>query len=219
MPETRDSDWSWQGYVDRNNSELVSNWGNLVNRVLNMTQRYFKGIVPDPGELTAQDKALLAAIDAGFDSVGALYDACKFRAVTQEALRLSSLVNQYLEETSPWTAAKTDMAATGRSLYTAIQAISALKALWAPILPFTSQKLHEMLGEEGTLFGTQKVETYQEETRSHMGVTYDGTTAIGTWQRVEIPVGRQLPKPKPLFKKLDESVVADEFARLGPKPE
>ncbi len=219
MPETRDSDWSWQGYVDRNNSELVSNWGNLVNRVLNMTNRYFNGIVPDPGQLAEQDTALLDAIDAGFDSVGALYDACKFRAVAQEALRLSTLVNQYLEETSPWTTAKTDMAATGRSLYTAVQAISALKAMWAPILPFTSQALHEMLGEEGALFGTQKVETYQEETRSHVGLTYDGAAAVGTWSRSEIPVGRQLPKPRPLFKKLDDSVVADEFTRLGPKPE
>jgi methionyl-tRNA synthetase len=151
--------------------------------------------------------------------MAALYDACKFRAATQEALRLSTLVNQYLEETSPWTTAKTDLTATGRSLYVALQAISALKAMWAPILPFTSQKLHELLGEEGTMFGTQKVETYQEETRSHIGLTYDGSGSVGTWSRVKIPVGRQLPKPKPLFKKLDDSVVADEFARLGPKPE
>ncbi len=149
MPETRDSDWSWQGYVERNNTELVGNWGNLVNRVLNMTKRYFKGEVPDPGELTDKDQALLAAIDAGFDSVAQLYDGCKFRAVVQENLRLSSLVNQYLEETSPWTTAKTDMQATARSLYTALQAISGLKVLWAPILPYTSQQLHEMLGEEG----------------------------------------------------------------------
>ena len=167
MPETRDSDWSWQGYVDRNNSELVGNWGNLVNRVLNMTKRYFKGEVPDPGELTDKDRNLLAAIDAAFDTVAALYDGCKFRAVVQENLRLSSLVNQYLEDTSPWTTAKTDLQATARSLYTAIQAISGLKMLWAPILPFTSQTLHELLGEEGNLFGQQVVNEYAESSRSH----------------------------------------------------
>ncbi|MCZ7668004.1 MAG: class I tRNA ligase family protein [Chloroflexi bacterium] len=72
MPETRDSDWSWSGYVERNNAELVGNWGNLVNRVLNMTKRYFHGAVPDPGQLTAKDADLLAAIDAGFESVAAL---------------------------------------------------------------------------------------------------------------------------------------------------
>ncbi|MCA9927174.1 MAG: methionine--tRNA ligase [Anaerolineales bacterium] len=215
MPETRDSDWSWQGYVDRNNSELVGNWGNLVNRVLNMTKRYFKGELPDPGELTAKDKELLAAIDTGFETVAQLYDACKFRQVVQENLRLSSLVNTYLEETSPWTTAKTDMVATGRSLYTAIQAINALKLFWAPILPFTSQHLHEMLGEESPLFGDQVVETYEESTRSHIGLTYKNGLETDIWHRQDIPVGRRLPKPKPLFKKLDQSVVEDELSRLG----
>ena len=215
MPETRDSDWSWQGYVDRNNSELVGNWGNLVNRVLNMTKRYFKGEVPDPGDLTEKDHELLAAVDAGFDTVAELYDACKFRAVVQENLRLSSLVNQYLEDTSPWTTAKTDMQATARSLYTTIQAISGLKVLWSPILPFTSQTLHELLGESGTLFGEQVVETYAESSKTHRGLTYKGETAVGQWSRTEIPVGRTLPKPQPLFKKLDASVVEDELARLG----
>ncbi len=215
MPETRDSDWSWQGYVDRNNSELVGNWGNLVNRVLNMTKRYFKGEVPDPGELTDKDRNLLAAVDAAFDTVADLYDACKFRAVVQENLRLSSLVNQYLEDTSPWTTAKTDLQATARSLYTAIQAISGLKMLWAPILPFTSQTLHGLLGEEGNLFGQQVVKEYAESSRSHIALTYDGETAVGQWSRTEIPVGLTLPKPQPLFKKLDQSVVEDELARLG----
>ncbi len=214
MPETRDSDWSWGGYIERNNAELVGNWGNLVNRVLNMTKRYFKSELPDPGELTEQDKTLLAAVDTGFATVAALYDACKFRAAAQEILRLSSLVNQYLEDTSPWSTAKTDMQATGRILNTAVQAISGLKVLWAPILPFTSQQLHEMLGENGELFGQQVIETYFEEKRSHIGLTYDGKTAVGQWARSEIPVGRQLPKPMPLFKKLDATVAEEELARL-----
>lgn len=216
MPETRDSDWSWEGYIERNNAELVGNWGNLVNRVLNMTKRYFKGEVPNPGELTAQDQALLDAIDEGFQTVADLYDGCKFRAAVQENLRLSSLVNQYLEDTSPWTTAKTDMQATARSLYTVLQAISGLKVLWAPILPFTSQQLHEMLGENGTLFGQQVIETYFEAQKSHNGLTYKGETAVGDWIRTDIPVGRQLPKPMPLFKKLDASLAEDELARLQP---
>lgn len=215
MPETRDSDWSWTSFVERNNNELVGNWGNLVNRVLNMTRRYFHGAVPAPGPLTAVDEKLLAEIDAGFESVGSLYDACKFRAATQELLRLSTVVNQYLEETSPWKTAKSDEQATARTLHTALQAINALKIMWAPILPFTSQRLHEMLGEEGALFGEQKVETYEEATKSHVALTYDGETAVGRWQREEIPAGRQLPKPQPLFKKLDESVAEEELARLG----
>ena len=97
MPEARDSDWTWGGFVERNNNELVANWGNLVNRVLSMIRRYFGGVVPEPGELTDADRALLAAVDEGFTTVAAHYDGCKFRAAVQEALRLSTLVNQYLD--------------------------------------------------------------------------------------------------------------------------
>ncbi|MGD2076960.1 MAG: methionine--tRNA ligase [Chloroflexota bacterium] len=214
MPETRDSDWSWHGYVERNNGELVANWGNLVNRVLNMTQRYFDGRVPEPGSLTAEDEALLSAMDDGFKQVAALYDACKFRAALQETLALATRVNQYLEETSPWRTIKSDPVAAGRALYVALQAISGLKILFAPVLPFTSQQTHEMLGEAGQLFGEQRVERYEEETRSHIALTYDPSTAIGRWQRDVVPAGRVLPKPKPLFRKLEPETADEELARL-----
>jgi methionyl-tRNA synthetase len=215
MPETRDSDWSWHGYVERNNNELVANWGNLVHRVLNMTQRYFDGAVPDPGQLRAQDKALLEAIDAGFTSVGDHYDSCKFRAAASEAMALATKVNQYLEEMSPWKTAKSDTSATAQTLYTALQAINGLKVLLAPILPFTSQRLHELLAEEGQILGLQRVQVYEESERRHTALTYDGSQAIGRWERAKIPAGRSLPEPAPLFKKLDESVAEDELARLG----
>jgi methionyl-tRNA synthetase len=219
MPETRDSDWSWEGFIERNNNELVANWGNLVNRVLNMTRRYFDGVVPQPGVLAAADTSLLAAIDAGFESTAELYASCKFRAAVQETLRLSTLVNQYLEETSPWTTIKTDKVAAGRALYVAAQALNGLKTLWAPVLPFTSQKLHEMLGEAGSIFGEQIVRQYEEPTRSHLALTYDGGAAAGRWQRIEIPAGRPLPQPQPLFKKLEPELATEELLRLGPKPE
>ncbi|MFN2221175.1 MAG: methionine--tRNA ligase [Candidatus Promineifilaceae bacterium] len=215
MPETRDSDWSWHGYVERNNGELVANWGNLVNRVLNMTQRYFDGVVPEPGPLTAEDEALLSAVDEGFQRVAEQYDACKFRAALQETMALATRVNQYLEETGPWRTIKNDRTAAGRSLYVALQAINGLKVLLAPVLPFTSQETHEMLGEEGQLFGEQRVETYQEESRSHIALTYDGSKAIGRWERSLVPAGRALPKPSPLFRKLDPEIADEELARLG----
>lgn len=215
MPETRDSDWSWQGFVERNNSELVANWGNLVNRVLRMTQRYF-GAVPEPGPLTEEDEALLTAVDEAFDTIGALYDACKFRAALQETLRLSSQVNQYLEETSPWLSIKEDRAAAARALYVALQAISGLKTLFAPVLPFTSQTLHALLGEEGQLFGEAIITTVADKNGSHDVLTYEGVKAEGRWERLAVPAERQLPKPRPLFEKLDvDEVVAAEMARLG----
>ncbi len=215
MPETRDSDWTWEGFVERNNGELVANWGNLVNRVLNMTRRYFEGQVPDPGLLNERDQTLLSAVDQGFDEIGRLYDACKFRAALQETLALATKVNQYLEETSPWLTVKSDPQTTARSLYTAIQAINGLKILLAPVLPFTCQGLHEMLGENGQLFGRPVIKEYKENTRDHVALTYDGSEAIGQWERIEIPVGRKLPKPSPLFRKLDPSVADEELARLG----
>jgi len=214
MPETRDSDWTWDGFVTRNNSELVANWGNLVNRVFNMTGRYFDGVVPETGKLTDLDESLLADIDAGFDLVGALYDSCKFRAALQETMTLATKVNQYLEDTKPWKSGTGDLEATARSLNTALQAINGLKILLAPVLPHTSQQVHEMLGEQGSLFGSQIVETYYEESKSHIGLTYDGSQATGRWRREVIPHGRQLPKAKPLFKKLDPSVAEEELRQL-----
>jgi methionyl-tRNA synthetase len=216
MPETRDSDWSWEGYVERNNSELVANWGNLVNRVLNMTQRYFDGRVPNPGTQSEKDFALFESLGDGFSAVGNLYDSCRFRAALQETLNLSTLVNQYLEDTSPWMAIKSEPEAVERSIYTAIQALSALKILIAPILPFSSQALHEMLGERGNLFGEQKIVTYDEDGQSHLALTHDGSKAIGQWKHSLIPAGRQLPKPSPLFRKLDASVADEELKRLTP---
>jgi methionyl-tRNA synthetase len=215
MPETRDSDWSWDGYVERNNSELVATWGNLVNRALSMTQRYCDGRIPDPGELTEQDRALLTAVDEAFNTASVLYDACKFRAAVQEALAAATRVNQYLEETSPWTTVKTDPAAAHRALYVTLQAINGLKLIFAPVLPFTSQALHELLGEEGQLFGEQLVETYSEEKGNHTALTYDGRAAVGGWERKELPIGRVLPKPRPLFKKLEPDLAEQERARLG----
>ncbi len=214
MPETRDSDWSWDSYVERNNSELVGNWGNLVNRVLNMTNRYFGGAVPDPGQLTERDESLLRQVEIAFVDIGALYNACKFRAALQESLAVSTQVNRYLEETSPWKTAKTDLAATGRSLYVSIQAIGALKLFFAPVLPFTCQLLHELLGEEGQLYGQSKVITVEESSQSHIALTYDGSEAVGGWSFQRIPVGRQIKKATPLFKKLDPEVAKEEIARM-----
>jgi methionyl-tRNA synthetase len=89
-----------------------------------------------------------------------------------------------------------------------------LKTILASILPHTAQQLHEYLGYEGPLFGTQHVVEYQEETRSHHTLTYDHSGAIGTWEPSELPPGQALRPPAPLFKKLDESVIEEEYARL-----
>jgi methionyl-tRNA synthetase len=104
-------------------------------------------------------------------------------------------------------------------VYVILRAVDNLKTILAPILPHTAQKLHEFLGYEGQLFGTQHVVEYQEEARlggvrSHEALAYDYGGAIGTWAARALPPGQALCKPAPLFKKLDESLIDEEYARL-----
>jgi methionyl-tRNA synthetase len=127
-----------------------------------------------------------------------------------------------LDRKAPWFQIKEDKAAAAASVYVILRVVDNLKTILAPILPHTAQRLHETLGYEGQLFGTQYVVEYQEETRSHRALTYDHSGAIGThslrsvqaWAKSELPPGQALRQPAPLFKKLDESVIEEEYARL-----
>jgi methionyl-tRNA synthetase len=213
-PETRDTEFSWEDFVERNNNELVATWGNLANRMLSFAYKRFDGKVPEPGELDPEDRALLEKVEGGFETVGELYGACKFRAALGEAMGLAREANGYLDRKAPWFQIKEDKAAAATTVYVILRAVDSLKTILAPILPHTAQRLHEYLGYEGQLFGTQKVVTYEEETRSHEALTYVHSGAVGTWARSELPVGQALREPAPLFKKLDESVVEEETARL-----
>ena len=220
-PETRDTEPAlrapkglWEDFVERNNNELVATWGNLANRMLSFAYKRFDGVVPEPGELDDEDGALLEKVEAGFDTVGALYNACKFRAALGECLALAREANGYLDRKAPWFQIKEDKAAAATTVYVILRVVDNLKTILAPILPHTAQRLHEYLGYDGQLFGTQHVVEYQEETRSHQALTYDHSGAIGTWARSELPPGQALRPPAPLFKKLDESVVEEEYARL-----
>jgi methionyl-tRNA synthetase len=171
-------------------------------------------VVPEPGELDDEDRALLEKVEAGFETVGELYNACKFRAALGEALALAREANGYLDRKAPWFQIKEDKVAAATSVYVILRVVDNLKTILAPILPHTAQQLHEYLGYEEQLFGTQNVVEYEEETRSHAALTYDHGEAIGTWAKSELPAGQALREPAPLFKKLDESVIEEEYARL-----
>jgi len=213
-PETRDTDFTWEDFVRRNNDELVATWGNLANRVLPFAYKHFDRCVPEPGELDEADQALLSTVEAGFEPIGALIDGCKFRAALGETMALAREVNRYLDEKAPWFQIKKDRAAAARTVYTALRAIDSLKILYTPFLPFSSQALHEMLGYDGSLFGRQYVETFEEETRSHQALRYDASELDGRWEPSQLPPGQPMRKPRPLFKKLDESIVEEELARM-----
>jgi methionyl-tRNA synthetase len=218
MPESKDTDWDWEDFYHRNNDELVATWGNLANRVLAFAYKHWEGKIPEPGELTSLDKDLLAEVQEGFLTVGQEIEAVHLRAALAEAMRLATEVNKYLDQTAPWQAVKTDKAAAGRAIYTAIQAIDMLKILFAPFLPFTSEKLNKILGYSGSLFGSQYVETEKDSLGEHRVLRYDAGTASGTWEPGHLKAGDIFNAPEPLFKKLDIKIVEEERSKLGVPP-
>jgi len=216
MPETRDTDWLWDGFLHRNNDELVATWGNLVHRALTFAYRRFDGRVPTPEPLEDVDARLLARIEAGFEPVGQLIAGCKLRAALGKVMGLAREANRYLEEKGPWFQIKEDREAAGTTIYVVLKAIDSLKMLFAPFLPFSSERLHQYLGYEGSLFGRSYTAIFEEEKgRVHEALCYDDSAARGEWKASDLPAGQVLRQPKPLFKKLDEDVVEEERARIG----
>lgn len=219
FPETTDSDFSWEGFYARVNNEMLAAWGNLVNRVLGFAYKRFDGKVPEYDELTQADKDIIAKVEGGFETVGNLINEVKLRQALETALLLSQDANAWLNDREPWKAFKVDEADAARSIYTALQIINYLKILFAPFIPFSSQKVHDYLGFDGQLFGELDIKEYHEETRSHKALVYDGTNAIGKWEAVTLEQGQALRKPSPLFVKLEEEIVEQEKALLGQERE
>jgi len=215
MPESKDTDWSWEDFLSRNNDELVATWGNLANRVLSFAYKHWEGVVPEPGELQPADMEVLEKVEGGFETVAKELEAVRLRAAIGEAMSLASEVNKYLDQTAPWKTVKMDKEAAGRSIYTALRAIDSLKVLFSPFLPFTSEKLHTYLGYSGQIFGEQKVELQKDELGEHTVLRYDPEKATGEWKQSALKPGQTLQQPQPLFKKLDKSIVEEERARLG----
>lgn len=216
MPENKDSDWDWDEFVARNNNELVATWGNLANRVLSFCYKNWDGRVPDVdvSTLRGADLDLLAAIENGFDIVGAELEAVHLRLALSEAMKLATTVNQYLDVNAPWSAIKTDKASAALTIFTALKAIDSLKIIFSPFLPFTSERLHGFFGYETPLFGEQYTEDVTDSLGTHTVLRYRGADNVH-WKPSELKPGQKLNQPSPLFKKLEESVAEEERARLG----
>ena len=213
-PETQDTDFTWAEFVRRNNDEVLANWGNLVNRTLTSAHRNF-GAVPEPGELTAEDSALLDGVAGGFDAVGEHIDGGRFRAALAEAMRLASTVNTYVSDQAPWALVKTDRERAATVSFVALRAVDSLKTIFTPFLPHTSQVVHELLGYEGYIAGPLVFREVEEEGgRKHEVLTGDYQTWVGSWAPSELQAGQALQEPRQLFKKLDDSVVDEELARM-----
>ena len=220
MPETRDSDWDWEEFYQRNNNELVATWGNLANRVLSFAFKNWDGKVPDPGVLRAADNDLLNTLREGFKNVEAHLEAVKLRAAVHEAMRLAAEVNKYLDTTAPWFEIKEDKAEASKSIYTAMQAIDWLKIIFSPFLPHTSQRLHEYLGYPTPIFGKLITQEVKDELSTHTVMLYEPAGSLTSeksdlWEPSTLTPGKAFNQPSPLFQKLEPSIVEEERARLG----
>ena len=216
MPEAKDSDWDWAEFVARNNNELVATWGNLANRVLSFCYKHWEGVVPnvDVNTLRPADLELLATIEAGFNTVGAELDAVRLRSALGETMKLATAVNQYLDTNAPWSAVKTDKDGAAKTIYTALKAIDSLKVMFAPFIPFTSERLHGFFGYETPLFGEQYTEDVTDAIGTHKVLRYKSVEGL-QWKPSDLKPGAKLNQPGPLFKKLEHTVIEEERGRLG----
>ena len=144
-PETKDNDFTWKEFQARNNNELVAIYGNFVNRVMVLTHKYFEGHVPPVGQPSATATAVLEKMSAFPEKIGTAITHYRFREASQELMNLARLGNKYLADEEPWKKIKTDPEAVAEILHTALQITVLLAVVSEPILPFTAQKLKDLL--------------------------------------------------------------------------
>jgi len=219
-PESSDSDFTWAEFVQRNNSELVAGWGNLVNRTATMIAKSF-GEIPACGALEPVDDAVLDAVRSGFDTVGDLVGRHRQRAAIAEAMRVVGEVNKYLTVTEPYKMkdeSQRDRLAT--VLHVAAQCVSDCNTLLAPFLPHASNKVHLVFGGEGEFIPMPRIDQVDDldpdagtGAPSYPVITGD-YSATPRWESRPVTVGAPVGKPTPVFTKLDPSVVDDELARM-----
>jgi len=144
-PETKDNDFTWKDFQARNNNELVAIFGNFINRVVVLTNKYYEGVVPTPSDFSAIDEETLATVKAYPAVIESSLERYRFREAGQELMNLARLGNKYLADEEPWKLVKTDEARTKTIMFVALQIASALATLSEPFLPFTSTKLKNIL--------------------------------------------------------------------------
>jgi methionyl-tRNA synthetase len=212
-PENQDTDFTWQHFRERNNNELVAQWGNLVNRSVNMAAKEF-GAIPEAGELTDADRVLLARSRTAFAAVGAELGRSRFKNAVTEAFDVVRDANGYLSAQEPWKI-KDDPARKGTILHVALQVVDDVKTLLTPFLPNSSNKVHAMFGGDGVWSALPEIREVDEEGGpAYPIITGDYAVERARWEHRPIAAGTPLAKPSPLFAKLDAAIVDEELARL-----
>lgn len=193
-PETKDNDFTWKDFQARNNNELVAIFGNFINRVLVLTNKYYNGVVPEPNELMLIDLETMAAVKAYPAVIASSLERYRFREAAQEMMNLARLGNKYLADEEPWKKIKTDEARTRTIMYVALQIASALSTLSEPFLPFTSEKLKSMMN-----IMSNEVE-----------VSWNDVTK----KDILIAAGRHIGKAELLFSKIEDTTIQAQLDKL-----
>ena len=216
-PESHDSDFTWPDFVQRNNSELVAGWGNLVNRTASMVAKNF-GQVPAPGALQPLDEAVLARVTHAFDEVGGLLSRHRQKAALAEVMRIVGDVNKYVTDTAPFRLKGEDeRERLATVLHTLIQAVSDCNLLLAPFLPHAANRVDAVLGGSGRLVPMPVVQQVEDlDGGPGYPVITGDYTDFPTWASTPVAVGAPVAKPTPVFVKLDaDEVVATERAAMA----
>ena len=188
-PETKDNNFTWKDFQDRNNNELVAVYGNFVNRALQLTKKYFNGVVPECGELQEVDLKTIEEFKDVKQKVEALLDTFKFRDAQKEAMNLARIGNKYITDCEPWHVAKTDMERVKTILYLSLQLVANLEIAFEPFLPFSSARLREMLN-----------------------VTNTDWAQLGSTELLK--PGHQLGTPALLFEKIEDEAINAQLQKL-----
>ncbi|WP_339893970.1 methionine--tRNA ligase [uncultured Algibacter sp.] len=193
-PETKDTDFTWKDFQARNNNELVAIFGNFINRVVVLTNKYYEGIVPAPSNFTQVDAEILAKIKAYPDVIASSIERYRFREAGQELMNLARLGNKYLADEEPWKVIKVDEARTQTIMYVSVQIASALATLCEPFLPFTSTKLKGILNVTLSAVETSWNEVSTKETL--------------------LPAGHKIGKAELLFSKIEDETIQKQLDKL-----
>ena len=188
-PETKDNDFTWKDFQARNNNELVAVYGNFINRALQLTKKYYNGVVPAPGELNDYDRETLNEFANVKQDVEKLLDLFKFRDAQKEAMNLARIGNKYLADSEPWKVIKSDPERVKTILYIALQLAANLSIAFEPFLPFSSKRLREMINM--TEFEWSQL----------------GHTDL-------LPAGHQLGEPALLFEKIEDETIQAQIDKL-----
>jgi methionyl-tRNA synthetase len=199
-PETKDNDFTWKDFQARNNNELVAIFGNFINRVVVLTNKYYNGVVPTPNGLSPVDEETLAAVKAYPEVIASSIERYRFREAQQEMMNLARLGNKYLADEEPWKVIKTDEARTQTIMYVALQIATALATLSEPFLPFTSNKLKNIL----------KISSSNSTQEDRIENLWNDITS----KEVLLPSGHKIGEAELLFSKIEDETIQFQLDKL-----